>query len=428
MATKKKKHNLRNGIILLLFLAVVGGLAFFAFRDKDEAIEVSMEEVTTGDITAVVTATGRVYPQVQVVISSEVPGEIIELPVRDGASVNRRDLLVSVNPDTLEAQVKQQEASLAGTRAASAERKARRLQAELDLDRIRELHQKGFATKEELDQAETSLEIAKASHQSALHEIERQVMQLQEARNQLGKASIFAPMGGTVISLNAEVGDRVVGTGQFEGTRIMAVADLAAMEVRVAVNEADVVDVEIGQTASIEIDALPDQSFSGKVTEIANSAETTDARSREEVTTFITTIQLDEPGQRLRPGMSATADIETATVTDVVKAPLGSVVVRQSDRSQKADSSDAPEDADSSDRSNEPPTVVFVANEGTAQRREVQTGIADRDFIEITSGLKAGETIITGSYRALTRQLEEGSPIRERDAANQKDWRDRTEN
>lgn len=431
MARKKKKNSLRNGVILLILIGCVGAFAAYALRDKDAAVAVTMETVQTGDITSVVTATGRVYPQVQVNISSEVPGEIIELPVKDGSPVNKGDLLVRVNPDTLEAQVKQQEASLAGTRASSSRRKAQMLQAELDLERIRELHQKGFATKEELDQAETGLEVAQASYQAGLHEIERQEMQLREARDQLAKASIYAPISGTVISLNSEVGDRVVGTGQFEGTRIMAVADLSAMEVRVAVNEADVVDVEIGQTADIEMDALPDLAFTGTVTEIANSAETTDARSREEVTTFITTIELDEPGRRLRPGMSATADIRTATVTDVVKAPLGSVVVRQSKPSNGTGHSDASNDGGSSADSekdsekDEPPTVVFVADQGMARIREVDTGIADRDFIEIQSGLEAGETIITGSYRALTRELEDGSAIRERESDKGSDWRDR---
>lgn len=420
----KKKSSAKKWVFLLLFLIIAGGLAFYGLKGGEKGIEVTTETIETGEITSLVTATGRVQPEVEVVISSEVPGEIIELPVKDGDSVERGDLLVRVNPDTLEAQVAQQEASLASTRASSAQRRAEMLQAELDLQRIEDLNTKGFSTEDELDRTRTRLEVARAAHESSLFQIQRQDMQLKEANDLLAKASLYAPITGTVVSLSSELGDRVVGTGQFAGTEIMRIANLANMEVQVDVSEADIINVDIGQTATIEIDSYPDEELRGTVTEIANSAVTSGNRSQEQLTTFAVRIKIDDPGRRLRPGMTATADIQTATVTDVVKAPLGSVVVRPKREVEKAagkseDTDEAGEESSEAPRgrpkSDDRVRVVFVADGNKAHLRKVETGIADRDSIEIISGLEAGETIIIGSYRALTRELKDESDIVERE-------------
>jgi len=415
----KKKSSLKKWLFAGLFVIIVIAFSTAALRDSDDGIEVSVKEVERGDITAEVTATGKIQPQVEVVISSEVPGEIIELPVRDGASVAKGDLLVRVNPDTLEAQVKQQEASLASTRAASAQQRAEMLQAELDFGRVRELFEKEFATEDDLEQAKTRLEIARAAHESSLFQIQRQEMQLKEASDQLAKASIFSPITGTITRLNSELGDRVVGTGQFAGTEIMRVADLSNMEVQVDVSEADIVNIEIGDIANVEVDALPDEPLTGTVSEIANSALTSNERSQEQVTTFAVKIHLDDGHPRLRPGMTATADIQTETVIDVVKVPLGSVVVRPRreveksgpDTPEEEDSDREPEEEDEDDRDNRV-RVVFLAEEGKAVLRKVETGIADRDSIEIKDGILETDRVITGSYRALTRELKDGSQIR----------------
>lgn len=389
-------------------------------------MEVTIKAVERGDITSTVTATGTVQPEVEVVITSEVPGEIIELPVKDGDSVSKGDLLVRVNPDTLEAQVKQQEAALASTRSSAAQRRAEMLQAELDFKRLQDLFEKGFTTQDELDQAKTRVEVAFAAHESAKFQIQRQEMQLKEANDQLAKASLYSPIDGTVVSLASELGDRVVGTGQFAGTEIMRVADLGNMEVNVDVSEADIVNIEIGDTAKIEVDAIADEELRGTVTEIANSAVTTNARSQEQLTTFSVIVKLDTPASRLRPGMSATADIETDTVTGVIKVPLGSVVVRSKNEVEgKKDKPENEADADKKDwggdngngkrKKDERVRVVFIDQDGIAKIRKVETGIADRDSIEIKSGLTDEERIITGSYSALTRELKDGSPIKERE-------------
>lgn len=389
-------------------------------------MEVTIKAVERGDITSTVTATGTVQPEVEVVITSEVPGEIIELPVKDGDSVSKGDLLVRVNPDTLEAQVKQQEAALASTRSSAAQRSAEMLQAELDFKRLQDLFEKGFTTQDELDQAKTRVEVAFAAHESAKFQIQRQEMQLKEANDQLAKASLYSPIDGTVVSLASELGDRVVGTGQFAGTEIMRVADLGNMEVNVDVSEADIVNIEIGDTAKIEVDAIADEELRGTVTEIANSAVTTNARSQEQLTTFSVIVKLDTPASRLRPGMSATADIETDTVTGVIKVPLGSVVVRSKNEVEgKKDKPENEADADKKDwggdngngkrKKDERVRVVFIDQDGIAKIRKVETGIADSDSIEIKSGLTDEERIITGSYSALTRELKDGSPIKERE-------------
>lgn len=422
----KKKSTRRNLIILVVFAAVAAALVVFGMNTGKKGIEITTEKVKRGDITSLVTATGKVQPEIEIKISSEVPGEIVELAIRDGDFVHKGDLLVKVNPDTLDAQVKQQEAALAATRASSAQRRAELLQAELDLSRTSDLYKKGFVTEDELDQAKTRVEVTKAALEAANFQIERQDMQLREATDKLAKASIYSPITGTVTRLNSELGDRVVGTGQFAGTEILRVADLNNMEVRVQVSEADIVNVKVGQLAKIEVDAFSREEFTGTVTEIANSALTSNERSQEQLTTFEVRIRLDESEQVLRPGMTATADIETGTVTDVVKVPIGSVVVRPKRELEKDDDAseeDNGEDGDSEEARDEEDSrvrVVFLFKDNKAKLVQVETGIADMDDIEIKSGLSEGDEIITGSYRALTRELKDESDVYIREKEDEK--------
>ncbi|EDY85022.1 efflux transporter, RND family, MFP subunit [Verrucomicrobiia bacterium DG1235] len=419
-------------------IVLVGiGLAGFSRLNKGEQItEVTVGKTERGDITSTVTATGKVYPEIEVTISSEVAGEIVELGVKDGQTVEKGDVLVSVNPDRLEAQVLQQEAALRANKSNASEAKARMLQTELDLKRLNNLFEKGFATQEQVDEGETNLEISQASYQATLSRIEQQEMQLKEANDSLAKATTFAPISGTITSLSSELGDRVVGTGQFEGTEIMRVADLSQMEIRVDVSESDIVQVKIGDPATIEIEALPDQEFKGEVTEIANSA-TGGNNSSDQLTTFQVKVRLIEPSAQIRPGMTATADIKTKTVTDVLKIPLQAVTVRSKDEVAKQlgetdDASEKPKDeqaenesGDRSDRGGPPGNgsstrrkdslerVVFVyKDDGTVELVRVKTGLADNRSIEIQSGLDEDQQIVTGGYRVLTRELENGKAVK----------------
>lgn len=395
------------------------GIATTAKLNKNETLtEVTVEKAKRGDITSLVTATGKVFPEVEVSISSEVAGEIIELDANDGKNVAKGELLVRVNPDRLEAQVLQQEAALRASQANSSEAKANMLLAEASLNRRKVLFEQGFSTKEQLDETATRAEVSRASFQATLSRIEQQEMQLKEARDSLAKASTYSPISGTITSLSSELGDRVVGTGQFEGTEIMRVADLSQMEIRVDVSESDIVQVKIGDPAKIEIDALPDEEFKGEVSEIANSAKGGN-NSNDQLTTFEVKVRLIDPSERVRPGMTATADIETETVLDVVRVPLQAVTVRSKQEVRKQlgekteDSDGGIENRDQSDRNKRDnlQRVVFIYENGTVRLSRVETGLADNRSIEIKSGVEVDQQIVTGGYRVLTRELKHEKPV-----------------
>ena len=407
MAKKKKKSYKNIGLSFLILLIGCGVYYFYKYK-QNEGIEVTIGKSSKGNITRIVTATGKIFPEIEVRISSEVAGEIVDLPVLDGMKIKEGDLLVRVNPDTLEAQVKQQEAAFNATKANAAQAKAQLLKAQLDIRRTQTLYDKGFSTEDTMDQMKTSLEIARASHEASLFRIKQQEMQLKEANDELNKASTFSPIEGTVIVLNSESGDRVVGTGQFAGTEIMRLANLNHMEVRVNVSEADIVEIKIGDPADIEVDALPDQSFEGMVTEIANSANTRGGGSQEQLTTFEVKVKLIHVDERYRPGMTATANIKTKTIQDVVKVPLQSLTVRTKDKIEAQLKDKIPADFTGKDSLFR---VVFIRENNQAILTPVQTGLSDSKFIEISKGLKENVEIITGSYGALTRKLEHKSMI-----------------
>ena len=443
MKKRKKKSWLKRVVIILVVLAGIGTFGAIKAGSAPKGIEVTSGKSVRGDITSVVTATGKIHPQAEVKLSSEVSGEIIELPVRDGESVKKGDLLFRVNTDTLEAQVKQQEAALSATKANSAQNKAQMELAGLNLKRIENLAEKGFVTEDELDQARTNMEVAKAAYNASVFQIARQEMQLKEAMDALGKASTYAPIDGTVTILNAESGDRVVGTGQFAGTEILRLANLSAMEVRVDVAETDIINVKVGDQADIEIDSLPNENFAGVVSEIANSANTANMGSQEQLTTFQVRVRFDKADNRFRPGMTATADIRTKSEKDVVLVPLQSVTVRQKtevreqlklkpekdgDETKAAD----PEDTKDPDSGKKPSDnrkenardsmqrVVFVIRDGKAILTQVETGIADSRNIQIVSGLDEGQTIVTGNYGVLTRELKHESLVRVKENGSDK--------
>ncbi len=435
MAKRKRKGKLKWIIIIVIILGIAGFITYKEMNKKPEGIEVTTGKSSRGDITSIVTATGKIFPEVEVKITSEVSGEIIQLPVVDGMGVGKGDLLVAVNPEILEARVKQQEASLSAQKASAAEARAQLLKAELDLKRTQSLFDQGFATQDELDRDSTNLEISKARLEAANYRIEQSEMQLQETQENLDNASTYAPMDGTITALNLEIGDRVSGTGQFsQGTEIMRVADLTTMEVRVDVSEAEIVDVKVGDLAEIEIDALPDETFNGTVTEIANSART-NRNNQEQLTTFQVKVRLDDPDSRYRPGMTATADIKTKTVEDAILVPLQAVTVRPKSEVRKQLKSENGENEDSEEDKEEEPEennnnngeperdelqrLVFIVKDGKSIMTLVETGIADKRNIEITDGLEADTKIVTGSYGVLTRRLRHNSDIQEKGNPNQ---------
>jgi HlyD family secretion protein len=426
--SRKKIYIL--GAIALLIVAAVSAKVISGKREKP--ILVTTEKAFRTNITEIVTATGKIQPEIEVKIAPEVSGEIIEMPVKEGQLVRKGQLLLRIKPDSYRAQVESQQASLNGARSASVQNRAELSKAEADYRRIQKLYEGGLISDSERNNAKTAYDSARAALQTAQFQIQQSEGALRQINEALSKTTIYSPTTGTISSLTSRVGERVVGTSQFAGTEVMRVADLDSMEARVNVNENDVVDVKIGDTARISVDAYPDREIRGVVREIASTALTRNAGTQEEVTNFEVKISIPDRSVRLRPGMSTTADIETATVRGVVAVPIQSVTVRtpgsklspeeqERRRVKEAAQDDSDNRADVTNETEQKQKeraqrrtlqrVVFVKNGETVTMKKVETGIADNTFIEIRSGLKPGEEVVSGSYTAISRRLKEGSKV-----------------
>lgn len=426
----KAKWYILAGVVLFAGLGVG---VYYKRKMSDGILAVTTEKAIVKTITQIVTATGKVQPEVEVKISTEAAGEIVEMPLKEGARVKKGDLLVRIKPDVYQSQVDQQEANLAAARATSVQAKAQLFKTQDDFKRSEDLFGKKLISEAEFMGAKTGLEVAEANYQNSLAQIRRTEGALSQARDQLSKTVIFSPMDGTISSQTSEVGERVVGTGSFAGTEIMRVADLANMELRVRVNENDIVNVKLGDRVVISIDAYPNRKFSGVVSEISSSAVGSSATSQlaamsDDVTNFLVKIRVTDPGVQLRPGMSATADIETKTVENVVAVPIQSVTVRASggmttEELQKKAAKDAENKSGSAlDASAEKREarrnreilnkVVFVKVGDTVKMQNVEVGIADNTHIEVKSGIKVGDEVVSGSYAAISRQLKDDAKVK----------------
>jgi HlyD family secretion protein len=429
----KKKWILIGGTVLLVVLI---GAGIASGRKKETGIPVTTEKAFVKTITQVVTATGKVQPEVEVKISPEVAGEIIEMPVKEGNAVKKGDLLVRIKPDFYRAQLEQEEASLLSAKATSVLSKARLSKAEQDYKQAQDLYAKQLISDSDILNAKTNFEVAQADYDSSRAQIRRTEGSVNQSRDQLSKTTIYAPMDGTISSLTSETGERVVGTGQFEGTEIMRVADLSNMEVRVKVNENDIVNVKLGDIAAVSIDAFPGRKLAGKVREISSSAQNASgssatsqaaASASDEVANFLVKISISDRDIMLRPGMSATADIETQTVENVIAVPIQSVTVRaeggktteelQEEKAKAAreksgnDLEIADERADARRTRELLQRVVFIKDGAKVRLQQVETGIADNTHIEIKAGVKAGEEVVSGSYAAISRRLKDGAAV-----------------
>jgi HlyD family secretion protein len=416
----------------LLLVAGLGGAAYWNNQSTVKATVVTTEKAVIKTLTQVVTATGKVQPEVEVKISTEAAGEIIEMPLKEGARVKKGDLLVRIKPDNYQAQVDQQEANLTAARAASLQSKAQLLKAQDDFRRVEDLHGKKLVSDADHLASKTALEVAQANFENSLAQIRRTEGSLNQARDQLSKTVIYSPMDGTISAQNSEIGERVVGTGSFAGTEIMRVADLANMELRVRVNENDIVNVKLGDRSIISIDAYPGRKFNGTVSEISSSAQGSSASSQlaamsDDVTNFLVKIRISDRDVQLRPGMSATTDIETKTVENVVAVPIQSVTVRavggltteelQKKMAKEAEKKsgsapDAATEKQEARRSRESLSkVAFVKTGDSVKMQKVEVGIADNTHIEVKSGLKEGDEVVSGSYAAISRTLKDGMKI-----------------
>src|SRR6202790_300487 len=322
--SRKKRYIIWGSVGLLVAWLIVYSIA--ARREKP--IPVTTEKAVRKTIVQTVSATGKVQPEVEVKISPEVAGEIIDLPVEDGMSIKKGDLLVKVKPDSYKALLEQQEAAISSAKATNLQQKATMMKTEQDIKRAEDMFAKKTISVQEYNAAQAAYDVAKNTYESSLHEIERAQAGSSQARDALSKTTVYSPIDGTVTILTSKLGERIVATGQFAGTEVMRVADLEHMQAVVDVNENDVPNVKIRDKARVKIDAYGDRKFNGTVAQIANTGKTTGAGTQEEVTNFEVKINLDRENVLLRPGLSATADIETNMVKDVVAVPMQAVTIR----------------------------------------------------------------------------------------------------
>ena len=425
----------RKKLFILIGLAVVIVIAFVAMmssRKREKPIFVTTDKAFRKSVTQLVTATGKIQPEIEVKIAPEVSGEIIEIPVKEGQPVHKGALLLRIKPDNIQAQVESQQAALNGARSSSVRNRAELAKAEQDYKRAQQLFAAKLLPEADRNTAQTNYEIAKAALESSLFEIQRAEGALRQIRDALSKTVIYSPSDGSISSLTSRVGERVVGTVQFAGTEVMRIANLQNMEARVNVNENDIINVHVGDTARISVDAYPDRKIRGVVREIASTAITRNAGSQEEVTNFEVKISIPDHSVQLRPGMSATADIQTATVQNVVVVPIQAVTVRSTDselspeeREKQTAQAQAREKEDNrADVTNETlekqkareareklQRVVFIKNGDKVRMQKVETGIADATFIEIKSGVRPGDEVVSGSYTAVSRRLKDGAKV-----------------
>lgn len=404
------------GVFALIIILVAGKKMGWFGAEEGLSVEVSAVERTA--ITETVIASGKIQPEVEVKISAEVSGEIIELPIVEGAQVKKGDLLVRINPDLFQAAVNRSSAALNSSKAALASAKAQFIEAERNFKRNEQLHKDKVISDAEFDAAQRAYQVAKLGVESAQYQLQSAQATLQEAKDNLERTTIYAPMDGTISMLNSEVGERVVGTAQMTGTEILRVANLDLMEVLVEVNENDIIRVRKSDTAIIEVDAYLGEEFRGVVTEIANSANL-QGSSIDQVTNFEVKIRilkesygnLIEEGNEnpFRPGMTASLEILTDRQAGVLAVPIQAVTTR-------ADTSDTPGYKPTGESKDDLFEVVFVNQGGKAELRVVKTGIQDDESIVILEGLEEGEEVITGPYSAVSKSLKRGMIVQVKDA------------
>lgn len=421
-----KKRNKKKIIVLSVLGALILALIVLAIlgTKKEEVIIVQTEKVRKRDITQIVTATGKIEPEFKVVITPEVSGEIIYLPVKEGQRVKKGDVLLKIKQDQYLAQRDRAVANLQSARANLAIQKIQLQKIESDFNRVRELYSKGLSSEAEFEAIKAQYETARAQVLSAESTVQQMEAMVKEANENLAKTIITSPMDGVVSQLNVKLGERVLGTGFTQGSNLMTVADLSKMVAVVDVDENDVVLISYGDKAKVKVDAFPGKVFTGVVYEIGNTAKAKGLGTQEEVVNFEVKIRIIDADVSLKPGMSCNVEIMTETRTNVFAVPIQAVTVRGIEKEKKQDKEDE-EIVSIETKKEEIDTKafegVFVVKDGKAKFVKVKTGISDDTYIEIISGLKGDEEVVTGSYRAISRELKEGSRVRvENKKANKK--------
>ena len=443
-----------NKLLYILGIVTIAALiaAFFVAKNRknNSAKEVELQTVATRTIIQTVTASGKIYPEEEVKISSDVSGEIIDLYVKEGDIVKKGQLLARIKPESYQAVVEQSAAQLDNTKAQLSTSKARIAQAKAIISqaeaqfetakaaytRAQELFTKKIISKADLESAEASykttkatvesakadLEAAKHTSDAASYTIKATEAMIKEAKINLNKTTIYAPMDGIISLLNVKKGEKVVGTLQMSGTEMMRIANFENMEVRVDVSEGEITKVKLNDTATIEVDAYLDRKFTGIVTQVANSSKGAGSSmvSADQSTNFVVKIRilkssyedlLSENQKPFLPGMSATVDVRTQTKTGVVAIPIQAVTTKDSVYNG----------------SNHTKEIVYIKQADKAKLLEVKTGIQDDSYIEIVKGLSGNETIITGPYNTISKDLKDGDKVIELDKTKQKKVKKETE-
>jgi HlyD family secretion protein len=416
----KKSIYITLGAVIIIIVALLVMSKTGIIGNKNKGKEIEIAQVNEMTIIETVSATGKIQPEIEVKISSEVSGEIIALPVKEGQVVKKGDLLVKINPDLYTSGYNRTVAGLSQTKAGLSQADAQFKEAKANFDRSKTLFDKGIISKSDWDKAISSYEVAKAAKESAYFNVKSASATVNEAKDNLGRTTIYAPEGGTISSLAVELGERVLGTQQMAGTEIMRVANLNNMEVEVDVNENDIVKINVGDAAKVEVDAYLKKEFKGIVTSISNSASTT--LTADQVTNFKVKVRiLKESYQDLtegkpssyspfRPGMTATVDIITKRKTNVLGVPISAIVVKSDTAAAKKPEVLA-SDEKSIIQSDKKFECVFVKNGDKAAIRVIKTGIQDDTNIEILSGLKKGDVVIVGPYTTVTKDLNSGDLV-----------------
>lgn len=415
----KKKLLILIGVIVVLIIILIALSKSGVLGSKKKGKEVEIAEVVEMTIIETVSATGKIQPETEIKISSEVSGEIIELPVKEGDVVKKGQLLVRVNPELYTSGYNRSLAALSNTKAGLSQAEAQLTEAKANYDRNKTLFEKGVISKAEWDRVVAAYQSAKGAKEAAYFNIQSASATVNEARENLTRTSIFSPVDGTISRLDAELGERVVGTQQMAGTEIMRVANLNNMEVEVDVNENDIVKVNIGDSARVEVDAYLKRQFKGLVTSISNSAS--NAVSADQVTNFKVKVRIlkesytdltqDKPENYspFRPGMTATVDIITQRKVNVLGVPISSVVVKSDTASVATKGAKKEIKTNKLDQKFE---CVFVKDGEKAKIRVIETGIQDDTNIEVVKGLKKGEKIIIGPYTLVSKELNSGDDVK----------------
>jgi len=392
-------------IVTSIIVLAIAGIVTFQLTKEEEnkGVEVEIAKVELATIIQKVNATGKIQPKTQVNISADVSAKITRLEVKEGDWVEKGQFLIELDRERYVASMESEEANVRSAQGQAKLVMENLKQTKRVLDRAKELVAKKLDSQSTLDIAEAAYQVEVARHESALDRVEQTRGMLKQSKDALSKTTIYAPMSGTISKLNKELGEIAIGS-QFQEDVIMIIANLNEMEALVKVDENDIVSIALGQPAEIEVDALLGQKIAGQITEIASSAVDQLPGNNNQKTEFEVTISITSNVKELRPGMTASANIVTDTREQAVSVPLQSVTVRTAEQLKSAGKTYTPGEDGFVE-------VVFVVNNNQVVAKQVTTGIQGESSIEIIQGVSAGQDIVIGSYRAISRELENDSQV-----------------